>query len=271
VQSATVLHNLSKWKSSAAAPTDLGFLCYACPSLAGMGPKSDMTGSWALNSAYRGKTRPALGHVPFTKIEAQLIEKLFGQRMARLYTDTEATETNVRAESGKARPRYLHFAAHGILNEREPRFSGLVLSMGSGALDDGFLEMREIFDLKFNADLVVLSACQSGLGKMVRGEGILGLTRAFMYAGSPSVIVSLWPVSDRSTCLLMQRFYRELLSGQKKSVALRKAKLWLMKSGGMDEAEATTRGVVLPRREGPQKSPYAHAYHWAPFVLIGLD
>jgi CHAT domain-containing protein len=105
----------------------------------------------------------------------------------------------------------------------------------------------EIFNLKLNADLVVLSACETGLGKEVKGEGLIGLTRAFLYAGTPSVVVSLWQVQDRSTAELMVRFYRHLKNGQpSKAEALRQAQLELIRHG-----------------------TFAHPYYWAPFVLVG--
>ncbi len=93
----------------------------------------------------------------------------------------------------------LHFATHGLIDEEKPDLSSLVLTSRKDSGEDGFLQAKEIFRLKLNADLIVLSACQTGLGKLIRGEGMVGLTRAFMYAGTPSVVVSLWSVSDMST------------------------------------------------------------------------
>jgi CHAT domain-containing protein len=119
-------------------------------------------------------------------------------------------------------------------------------SRATDAVEDGLLQVYEIFNLKLNADLVVLSACKSGLGKKVRGEGLIGLTRAFMYAGAPSVVVSLWSVVDRSTASLMVKFYETLNQAGDKAEALRQAKLKMI-----------------------QNPLYAHPYYWAPFVLIG--
>ncbi len=109
--------------------------------------------------------------------------------------------------------RIVHFATHGLLNSRQPALSGLVLSLvtAKGAPANGFLQAYEIYNLKLGADLVVLSACQTALGKEVRGEGLLGLTRAFMYAGAPRVVATLWPVPDVATAELMKRFYRAML------------------------------------------------------------
>ena len=111
---------------------------------------------------------------------------------------------------------------------------------------DGLLQIHEIFDLELTADLVVLSGCETALGKAVRGEGLLGMTRAFLYAGASAVSVSLWPVEDDSTALLMTDFYRELRAGATVVEALRSAKL------------------THSRRPGT-----AYPYYWAPFVLVG--
>ena len=108
------------------------------------------------------------------------------------------------------------------------------------------MQVYEVFNLKLNADLAVLSACETGLGKDVRGEGLVGLTHSFLYAGTPSVMVSLWNVQDRSTADLMVKFYQQLNRAQDKSAALQQAKLRLI-----------------------QQSQYAHPYYWAPFILIG--
>jgi CHAT domain-containing protein len=108
--------------------------------------------------------------------------------------------------------------------------------------------MSEIFNLDLNADLVVLSACQTGLGRLVKGEGMIGLTRAFMYAGASSVVVSLWKVQDYSTAALMKSFYRHLRAGKGKAEALRQAKLNMIRSD-------------IPA--------YRFPYFWAPFVLVG--
>ena len=128
--------------------------------------------------------------------------------------------------------RIVHFATHGLMNSRDPRLSGLVFSMvdRQGHPRNGFLRADEAANLKLGADLVVLSACQTALGKELRGEGLLGLARSFMYAGSPRVIASLWRVSDSATTELMSSFYRALLVNHiPAGEALRLAKLRLMR------------------------------------------
>jgi CHAT domain-containing protein/tetratricopeptide (TPR) repeat protein len=124
--------------------------------------------------------------------------------------------------------RIVHFATHGFINNERPQFSGLVLSLvdAKGQPKDGFLRLRDIFNLKLAADLVVLSACQTGVGKDIKGEGIIGLTRGFMYAGSKRIVASLWNVDDAATAQLMGNFYRGMLKDkQTPAVALRNAQL----------------------------------------------
>jgi CHAT domain-containing protein len=134
-----------------------------------------------------------------------------------------------------------------LIDEKKPDLSSLVLTQHSNPGEDGFLRATEIFNLDMNADLVVLSACQTGLGKLVRGEGMVGLTRAFMYAGTPAVMVSLWSVSDISTATLMGEFYKNLvIKNLDKTNALRKAKLTMLKN-----------------------EKFANPYYWAPFVIVG--
>jgi CHAT domain-containing protein len=146
--------------------------------------------------------------------------------------------------------RVVHFAAHGLLNSTHPELSGIVLSLvdEQGKPQDGFLRLHEIYNLNLPADLVVLSACQTALGKEIRGEGLVGLTRGFMYAGVARVAASLWKVDDRATAELMRRFYEGMLGGKKlrPAAALRAAQASLWK-------------------EERWRSPY----YWAAFVLQG--
>ncbi len=145
--------------------------------------------------------------------------------------------------------RIVHFATHGLLNAEHPELSGLVLSLvdEKGQAQDGFLRLHEIYNLRLNADLVVLSACQTALGKDIKGEGLIGLTRSFMYAGAPRVVASLWKVDDVATAELMKRFYRAMLQGkQRPAEALRAAQLEMMQK---------------PRWQSP--------FYWAAFTLQG--
>ena len=145
--------------------------------------------------------------------------------------------------------RFVHFATHGLLNAEHPELSGLVFSLvdEKGQPQDGFLRLHEIYNLKLNADLVVLSACQTALGKEIKGEGLIGLTRGFMYAGAPRVVASLWKVDDLATAELMKRFYRAMLQGkQRPAAALRAAQLEMM-----------------------QKQRWQPPFYWAAFTLQG--
>ncbi|HYX29123.1 MAG TPA: CHAT domain-containing protein [Pyrinomonadaceae bacterium] len=172
-----------------------------------------------------------LKRLPWTKREADQICALIPESRRKEVLGFAASRSAVTsADLGSY--RYVHFATHGLLNSRHPELSGIVLTLfdQDGAPQDGFLRAHEIFNLKLNADLVVLSACQTALGKNVRGEGLLGLTRGFMYAGAPRVVVSLWSVSDVATAELMTRFYREMLTNKlAPSKALQQAEISMFK------------------------------------------
>jgi CHAT domain-containing protein len=187
--------------------------------------------------------------LPNTRTEVLGIGRLFPpeQRMIRLGRD--ATKVAVQ-RANLSDYRIVHFATHAVVDEKAPSHSGVVLSLVNTGGEDGVLRMPEIFNLELNADLVVLSACQTGLGKLVKGEGMVGLTRAFMYAGTPRVAVSLWSVNDLATAEFMKQFYRHMRDGQSPGDALRLAKLDMLHSG-------------IPA--------YRHPYFWAPFVLVGLE
>lgn len=147
------------------------------------------------------------------------------------------------------RYRLLHFATHGFLNSTHPELSGLVLSLvdRDGNSQDGFLRLHDVYNLKLSADLVVLSACQTGLGKDIRGEGLVGLTRGFMYAGAPRLAVSLWSVDDRGTAALMSALYRNMLQENRTpTAALRQAQIELWQN---------------PEWQSP--------YYWSAFALQG--
>ena len=144
--------------------------------------------------------------------------------------------------------RFIHFATHGFLDESKPGRSGILLSHSSQSTEDGMLQIGEIMRLQLNADLVTLSACSTGLGKLVDGEGILGLTRSIFYAGARNVAVSLWNVNDSATATLMASFYGNLKRGLTKSEALRQAQLTLL--------------------HGPHRV-WQHPYYWAAFVIEG--
>jgi CHAT domain-containing protein/Tfp pilus assembly protein PilF len=179
-----------------------------------------------------------------TSREVSTIASRYPQAEVKVYQGTEANERNVKKNPLVETARWLHFASHGLVDERQPELSGLFLTVGGE--DDGLLQVYEIFNLSLRADLVVLSACETGLGKEVTGEGLVGLTRAFLYAGAPSVVVSLWRVRDDTTPELMVGLYDGLDRLGDKAEALRGAKLEMIRKGD-----------------------HAHPYHWAPFILVG--
>lgn len=175
---------------------------------------------------------------------AALFEKAGGK--VRLFLRGEATEENALGPEARA-ARNLHLAVHAFTDDRDPDNLGLVLSQLPEAHGDGVLQLDEIFELKLAARLVVLSACGSALGAPVRGEGFVGLTRGFFYAGARSVVASLWSVEDRSSARLMSAFYRHLLASSErgKAESLRQAKLEMIAAGSGDPKD------------------------WAAFVVVG--
>ncbi|MFN7949956.1 MAG: CHAT domain-containing protein [Blastocatellia bacterium] len=145
--------------------------------------------------------------------------------------------------------RIVHFATHGLVNTQQPELSGLVFSLvdETGKPQDGFLQAHEIFNLKLPAELVVLSACQTGLGREVKGEGLVSLTRGFMYAGAARVVASQWRVDDYATSVLMKKFYRGMLQEKlPAAAALRKAQIEML-----------------------QQQQWRSPFYWAAFVLQG--
>ncbi len=192
-----------------------------------------------------GTTIPRL---PFTRQEANSILAVApaGAGVKRLDFEASRSTTN----SGQlADYRIVHFATHGMLNSEHPELSGIVLSLvdQQGAAQDGFLRLHEVYNLKLPAELVVLSACQTGLGKEIKGEGLVGLTRGFMYAGAARVAASLWKVDDAATRDLMGSFYRRMLVDKlRPAAALRQAQIEMWKS-----------------------KRWSEPYNWAAFVLQG--
>lgn len=192
----------------------------------------------------------ALERLPSSRQEAETIQSLAPARQVWTALDLEASRE--AALAGKLRDsRIVHFATHGLADAQNPERSGLVLSLvdAAGQPREGFLSMSDIYDLDLQADLVVLSGCRTALGKEVRGEGIMGLTRGFLYAGVPRVVASLWRVQDRTTAELMKRFYRALWQDH------------LPAAAALRKAQRSLRDDPLPR--------YRHPYSWAGFVLQG--
>jgi CHAT domain-containing protein len=175
--------------------------------------------------------RAGFTRLPFSRYEAESIIALTPKG-----TGLKATDFNASRDLAMSRQlsqyRILHFATHGLLNSERPELSGLVFSLidREGKPQDGFLRLYEIYNLQLNADLIVLSACETGLGKEIKGEGLIGLTRGFMYSGAPRVVASLWNVDDLATAELMKLFYQRMLKdGMPAGAALRAAQLELFR------------------------------------------
>jgi CHAT domain-containing protein len=192
------------------------------------------------------KSLSSLSSLPFSRDEINGIAALFPRR-SEIYVGAEATEERARHLDRSV--RYVHFATHAILDEKSPLNSAIVLRVPekwTEGRENGLLQAWEILEhVRLDADLVVLSACESGRGSELRGEGLIGLTRAFQYAGARSVLASLWTIDDRRTAELMRSFYRHLLNGKSKDEALRSAQMELI------------------------HRPSSNPFYWAAFSLFG--
>jgi CHAT domain-containing protein/tetratricopeptide (TPR) repeat protein len=192
--------------------------------------------------------RLIIPRLPFTRHEATLLLALAPKGSSFAAMDFQANrETVLKGDLGQY--RYVHFATHGLLDAERPGLSALVLSMvdEQGKQRDGFLRTNDIYNLKLPVELVVLSACQTGLGKEIKGEGLVGLTRGFMYAGAARVVVSLWSVNDRATAELMTKFYNRMVKlGERPAAALRAAQVEMWK-----------------------QKKWQSPYYWAAFTLQG--
>lgn len=185
--------------------------------------------------------------LPGSRSEALAIQEIVGPEHARLALGFDANRKSV-INGSLAHYRVIHFATHGIADTRHPEMSGLILSLLSprGDHQDGYLRLSDIYNLKLSADLVVLSSCDSALGKDLESEGIIGLPRGFLYAGARAVIASLWKVDDDATAELMKGLYGRMQQGKSPQAALRESQLELARD-----------------------SRYRQPYYWAAFVLEG--
>jgi len=180
--------------------------------------------------AYRSAKESGLDsfvRLRFTRQEANEITRLVPADKRLEALDFAASRASATG-AGLDQYQIVHFATHGLINNRHPELSGIVLSLvdEKGQAQNGFLRLYEIYNLKLRADLVVLSACQTAVGQEIRGEGLLGLTRGFMYAGAPRVVATLWQVDDRATAELMKRFYQKMLGeGLRPAAALKAAQV----------------------------------------------
>lgn len=187
--------------------------------------------------AFRGK----LQKLPATENEVRTLETIYKPEV-KIFTGVEASEANFK----KYAEDYgvLHFATHALANKNSPMYSSICLAEGGN--EDGLLEAREIMKMELSSDLVVLSACKTAYSRIMAGEGMLGLTRAFFTAGVPSVVASLWSVEDNSTSELMVNFHKRIRNGRMPTNALREAQLYLLR-----------------------ETEFNNPFFWAPFILIG--
>jgi CHAT domain-containing protein len=177
--------------------------------------------------------------------ELDLIAALFPAKRRAVLAGAAATEEGLQARLSD-RFRVLHIAAHGLVDDRKPMRSAVVLAPGPSPESDGLLQTREVMDLRLDTDLVVLSACRTGLGRLLRGEGIEGLNRAFFAAGASSVLMTLWSVSDEAGAPLMERFYRRLR-----------------------RSESTASALCATKADMIASPALAHPYYWAGYIAAG--
>jgi CHAT domain-containing protein len=193
-----------------------------------------------VKSLYRDEV---LDQLPSAKAEVQSLGHIYGEHSS-VYVGREARESRFKAEAGGA--RVLHLATHAVLNNASPLYSYLLLAGESSAGEDGLLEARELLTMKLNAELVVLSACETARGHAGAGEGVIGLSWALLVSGVPAAVLSQWKVASESTSALMTAFHQN----RKKA---------------MTDAEAL-RAAALALRKNPA---YQHPFYWAPFTLVG--
>jgi CHAT domain-containing protein len=189
-----------------------------------------------------------LPRLPFTRREAQEILKLVAPTQGRASLGFDASRATVN-DASLADFRIVHFATHGFFNAAHPELSGIVLSLvdREGRDARGFFSTADVFNMQLGADLVVLSGCRTALGRDIYGEGIVGLSRGFMYAGAPRLVASLWTVDDAATAALMAEFYRGVLvRGLRPAAALQAA-----------------------QREMMRRSQFRDPFYWAAFQLQG--
>ncbi|NIM66316.1 MAG: CHAT domain-containing protein [Candidatus Latescibacteria bacterium] len=193
--------------------------------------------------------KAALRPLPHTRSEVQNIGLHVAEKRKAIFLGSEATEATLKDKLREGHPRLLHFATHGLVDPLDPASSSIALCPDSVSGEDGYLHTLEILSLPLDVDLVVLSACESARGKVGRGEGVVGLSRAFIAAGARGIVASLWAVSDESTSELMKTFYETMVKKKEPACsALNTARMALIKNPN-----------------------YSHPFYWSPFIVIGTD
>jgi CHAT domain-containing protein len=194
-----------------------------------------------IRSAFR---EPSLGSLTEAETEVRSLASLYPPQRRRVYYRDAASETVFKQEAPRA--GVIHVAAHALVDDRAPMYSAIVLATLRNGVDDGLLEAREIVDLQLNAELAVLSACQTARGKIGSGEGVIGLSWALFAAGCPTTVVSQWDAESAATAELMVEFHRRLRAGDTTATALRKAQASVKRVG-----------------------TWRHPFYWAPFIALG--
>lgn len=215
---------------------------------AAAGQKKDDKLNQQVASKLPSTLRGELGRLRFSRQEAEAISALVPENNRLIALDFNASLATAKT-AGLDKSKIIHFSTHGFVRSDFPELSGIVLSLVNekGELQDGILRLQEIYNLDLNAELVVLSACETALGKEIKGEGLVGLTHGFLTAGSRRVVASLWRVDDKATSELMRRFYQGMLKdGLRPADALRKAQVSLI-----------------------QDKSFGHPFYWAAFTLQG--
>jgi CHAT domain-containing protein/Tfp pilus assembly protein PilF len=214
--------------------------------------------------------RSNLSNLPSTLIEVDSIATHF--QNASVLKDEQVSEEALKKLLRQNNYKYVHLATHGIIDENKPNRSGLALStkseISASSSEDGMLRSSEIFGMNINSDMVVLSACNTGLGKMVEGEGILGLQRSFFYAGTSTVVVSLWNVYDRSTASFMNEFYKSLLHQDTSRGWIDSALRWI----GWEQSipfGAKAKAMREAKLKMIKHPLFNHPVYWAPFIVVG--
>jgi CHAT domain-containing protein/Tfp pilus assembly protein PilF len=197
------------------------------------------------NNGNNGQNGLNYSRLEFSEAEIERISSLFRPKKTNVFYRENASE-DILKEHKLNNYKIIHFATHSEIDDERPTRSNIVLTIDDNPDEDGILQAREIYNLELNADLVTMSACKTGLGKFIRGEGIEGLNRAFFYAGTSSLVMSLWPVNDQATSQLMERFYFYLKKSNSIMSSLRSAKLELIESEAL-----------------------SHPYYWAGFIVSG--
>jgi CHAT domain-containing protein/tetratricopeptide (TPR) repeat protein len=192
-----------------------------------------------------------LESLPEAERQVRALERIYGSARSDVYVGDQAREERLKAAARSY--RVLHVATHGILNDRNPMYSHLVMSQQKGGTEDGLLEAREIMQMEMTADVAVLSACETARGRVGGGEGMIGLTWALLVAGVPTTVVSQWKVRSDSTAELMIAFHRRL-------------KDQLARPAGQRDIAGALRMAALEIKRDPR---YRHPFHWAPFVVVG--